>query len=141
MVGVFLWKGRISNHPGRVRKEEAMNFQQMVGEARDLITVKRVFGDPYEKDGVTIIPAARAQGGGGGGGGEGAHGEGKGEGGGFGLSARPAGAFVIKSGEVTWQPAVDVNSVVAVAGAVAIVTLLSLRSIVKARAKAKRAKD
>jgi uncharacterized spore protein YtfJ len=29
-----------------------------------------VFGEPYEKDGVTIIPAARIRGGAGGGGGE-----------------------------------------------------------------------
>jgi uncharacterized spore protein YtfJ len=120
-----------------------MDVQQVVGQARDMITVKRVFGDPYEKDGVTIIPAAKVQGGGGGGGGEGPSGEGKsegkGEGGGFGLSARPAGAYVVKHGEVEWQPAVDINRIVAVAGAVAIVTLLSLRSIVKARSKAKRA--
>lgn len=119
-----------------------MEVQQLIAQAQDMITVKRVFGDPYEKDGVTIIPAAKVQGGGGGGGGEGPSGKGgKGEGGGFGLSARPAGAYVIKNGEVTWQPAVDIGSVVAVAGAVAIVTLLSLRSIVKARAKARRAKD
>lgn len=46
-----------------------MDVQRMIAEARDVITVKRVFGDPYEKDGVTIIPAATVQGGGGGGGG------------------------------------------------------------------------
>jgi uncharacterized spore protein YtfJ len=117
-----------------------MVVQQVIEQARDAMTVKRVFGDPYEKDGVTIIPAAKVQGGGGGGGGEGPTGEGKGEGGGFGLSARPAGAYVIRSGEVTWQPAVDVNSAVAIAGAVAIAAFLSLRSIVKARAKAIRAR-
>jgi uncharacterized spore protein YtfJ len=118
-----------------------MDAQRMIDEARDIITVKRVFGDPYEKDGVTIIPAATVQGGGGGGGGEGPSGQGKGEGGGFGLSARPAGAYVINNGEVTWQPAVDVNRVVAVGGAVAMVAFLMLRSIIRARAKARRARD
>jgi uncharacterized spore protein YtfJ len=116
-----------------------MDVQQLIAQARDMITVKRVFGDPYEKDGVTIIPAATVQGGGGGGGGEGPSGEGKGGGGGGGISARPAGAFVIKNGEVTWQPAVDINRAVAVGGAVAIVAFLSVRSIARARAKAKRA--
>lgn len=53
----------------------------------------------------------------------------------------PAGAYVINNGEVTWQPAVDVNRVVAVGGAVAMVAFLTLRSIVRARAKARRAQD
>jgi uncharacterized spore protein YtfJ len=117
-----------------------MDVQRLISEARDVITVKRVFGDPYEKDGVTIIPAATVQGGGGGGGGEGPDSQGKGGGGGFGLSVRPAGAYVINNGEVTWQPAVDVNRVVAVGGAVAMVAFLMFRSIVRARAKARRAK-
>jgi uncharacterized spore protein YtfJ len=118
-----------------------MDVQRLISEARDVITVKRVFGDPYEKDGVTIIPAATVQGGGGGGGGEGPDSQGKGGGGGFGLSVRPAGAYVINNGEVTWQPAVDVNRVVAVGGAVAMVAFLMFRSIVRARAKARKAKD
>ncbi len=118
-----------------------MDVQRLISEARDVITVKRVFGDPYEKDGVTIIPAATVQGGGGGGGGEGPDSQGKGGGGGFGLSVRPAGAYVINNGEVTWQPAVDVNRVVAVGGAVAMVAFLMFRSIVRTRAKARKAKD
>jgi uncharacterized spore protein YtfJ len=55
-----------------------MDVQQLIAQGRDMITAKRVFGDPYEKDGITIIPAATVQGGGGGGGGEGPGGEGKG---------------------------------------------------------------
>lgn len=117
-----------------------MDIQQIIAQARDVITVKRVFGDPYEKDGVTVIPAAKVQGGGGGGGGESPGGQGKGEGAGFGLSARPAGAYVVRNGDVMWQPAVDMNRLVAVAGAVAIAAFLSLRSIVRARAKARRAR-
>ena len=38
---------------------------------RDAMTVKGVFGEAYELDGVTIIPVARVSGGAGGGGGEG----------------------------------------------------------------------
>ena len=40
-----------------------MEVQEVIAQARDALTVKRVFGEPYEKDGVTIIPAARVQGG------------------------------------------------------------------------------
>lgn len=113
-----------------------MDVQRMIAEARDMITVKRVFGDPYDAEGVTIIPAAAVRGGGGGGGGEGPDGQGKGEGGGFGVDARPSGAFVIRGGEVSWRPAVDVNRMVAIGAAVAIVGLLAIRSIARARARA-----
>ena len=75
---------------------QSMNdVQKTIEQAKEALTVRRVFGDPYEKNGVTVIPAARVQGGAGGGVGEGPEGEGKGTGGGFGLNARPAGAFVI----------------------------------------------
>jgi uncharacterized spore protein YtfJ len=99
--------------------------------------VKRVFGEPYEKDGVTMIPVARVQGGGGGGGGEAPEGQGKGSGGGFGMSARPVGAFQIRGGEMTWKPAVDLNRIILGGQIVAIVTLLTIRSIVKTRANVK----
>ena len=39
-----------------------MDVFEMVSQAREAITVRRVFGDPYEKDGVTIIPAAKVRG-------------------------------------------------------------------------------
>lgn len=114
-----------------------MDVTDVIGQARDAITVKRVFGDPYEKNGVTLIPAAKVQGGAGGGSGESPEGQGKGSGSGFGVSARPAGAYIIRDGQVTWQPAVDVNRVIAVGGAVALVFLFTLRSIAKARTKAR----
>ena len=64
-----------------------MEVQDVIAQARDAITVKRVFGEPYEKDGVTVIPAAKVQGGAGGGGGEDPEGQAKGSGSGFGVSA------------------------------------------------------
>ena len=114
-----------------------MEAQDVIAQARDALTVKRVFGEPYEKNGVTVIPVARVQGGAGGGGGEGPEGQGKGSGSGFGISARPVGAFVIQGDEMTWRPAVDVNRIVLGGQIVAVVALLTIRSIVKARAKAK----
>jgi hypothetical protein len=33
-----------------------MEVHNVIAQARDALTVKRVFGEPYEKDGVAIIP-------------------------------------------------------------------------------------
>ena len=115
-----------------------MEIQDVITQARDTMTVKRVYGEPYEKEGMTVIPAARVQGGAGGGGGEGPQGEGKGSGTGFGMNARPVGAFMIRGSEMTWRPAVDVNRIILGAQVVAVVALLTVRAIVKARAKALR---
>ena len=114
-----------------------MAVQDVIAQARDSLTVKRVFGESYEKNGVTVIPAARIQGGAGGGGGEGPEGQGKGSGSGFGLSARPAGAYVIRGDKVAWRPALDVNRIILGAQIVAVVAFLSCRSVMKARAKAR----
>jgi uncharacterized spore protein YtfJ len=91
--------------------------------ARDAMTVKRVYGDPVQSDGVTVVPAAAVRGGAGGGGEGGPEGGG---GGGFGIVARPIGAYVIRDGSVSWRPAVDVNRVLLLAAAV--VLLLARRA-------------
>jgi uncharacterized spore protein YtfJ len=128
--------GRMENDTER--REQSMEVQDVIAQARDTLTVKRVFGEPYEKDGVTIIPAARIQGGAGGGSGEDPDGQGKGSGSGFGLTARPVGAFIIRDGELSWRPAVDVNRIVLGGQVVVVVALLTIRAIIKARAKARR---
>lgn len=104
--------------------------QETLAGVRDSLTVKRVFGDPFEKNGVTVIPAASVAGGGGGGGGEGSGDEGTGQGfgTGFGMSARPAGAYVIRGDTVTWQPAIDVNRLAA-----GVLVFLTLRLILGRR--------
>jgi uncharacterized spore protein YtfJ len=112
-----------------------METQDVIVQARDALTVKRVFGDPYEKDGVTVIPAARVQGGAGAGGGEDPEGQARGSGGGFGMTARPVGAFVIRDGELSWRPAVDVNRIVLGGQLVVVAALLTVRAIIRARAK------
>jgi uncharacterized spore protein YtfJ len=114
-----------------------MKLEQLIAAAKDAATIKRVYGDPYEKDGVTIITAATVAGGAGGGGGQSERGD-EGEGGGFGVNARPAGAYIISGDDVVWRPAVDVNRLVATVGAVAIAYLISRARIQRARAKASR---
>lgn len=98
--------------------------------ARDVLTVRRVYGEAVERDGVTIIPAANVRGGGGGGGDVAGNG-----GGGFGVSASPAGAYVIREGRVRWEPALDLNRVIFMGQIAGIVLLLTVRSVVKALAK------
>jgi len=111
--------------------------------------VKRVFGDPIEKDGVTIIPVARVMGGAGAGGGEedaekmtgaastesgapGAAAVGAASFGmGFGVMSSPAGVYVIKGDKVRWEPAVNVERLVATGGIVAVLILLASRSILR----------
>ncbi len=94
-------------------KEFEAVFDQVRG-SRDALSVRRVFGDPYELDGVTVIPVARVIGGAGGGGGTGegpdGKGTGSGSGTGFGLSARGIGVYEVRDGKVEWKPAIDVTS-------------------------------
>ena len=94
----------------------------------DALHVKRVFGEPIERDGALFIPAARVRGGSIGGG------DNEGNGGsGFGITAKPAGMYVIRDGTATWQPALDLNRVILGGQIVGIVALLVLRSILKRR--------
>ena len=96
----------------------------------------KVFGTPVTQDGVTVLPVARITGGGGGGGGTGPAPEGgqnRGTGGGLGLTAKPLGVFVIKGGEVTWRPVVDVGRVILGGQIVAVVALRTIRALIKAR--------
>jgi uncharacterized spore protein YtfJ len=88
-----------------------------LGAVKDTMTVSRVFGESYQVNGVTIVPVASVRGGGGGGGGEGSapggEGTGTGAGLGFGVMVRPLGIYIVKDGEVSWQPAIDVLRLVA----------------------------
>jgi uncharacterized spore protein YtfJ len=105
-----------------------------IRDAREALSVRRVFGDPYEIDGTTIVPVARIGGGGGGGAGEGRNEQeaGGGFGSGFGLHAQPLGIYEIRDGEVAWRPTVDVTRLVRGAQALAAVvtvctTLVAIR--------------
>ena len=100
-----------------------MEVQELISGARDVLSVKRVYGDPYEKNGLTLIPAANVRGGGGLGTGEAEGGE-SGTGGGFGLIARPSGAWIIEDGRATWRPAIDVNRIILGGQLVAITAIL-----------------
>jgi uncharacterized spore protein YtfJ len=114
-----------------------VDVDQLLQQTRDALTVTRVFGEPHELNGVTVIPAAIVRGAGGGGGGEGRGpegiGTGSGSGGGFGLAARPAGVFAIEGDTVRWRPALNMNRIVVGGQVVMIVALLVLRSVLRRR--------
>lgn len=111
-----------------------MNVEDVVSGAEGALNLKSVYGEIYEKNGTSILPAAKVTGGAGGGEGEDeAHREGKGSG--FGIRAKPTGVFVIRDDSVVWKAAFDWNRIILGAQMVAIVALVTLRSIIKARAK------
>src|SRR5256885_11734746 len=111
---------------------QTMNVQEILAKAQDSVSVQRVYGAPIERDGLTVIPAASVSGGGGGGGGGPAD---AGGGVGYGVRARPVGAFVIKGGEVRWEPALDSTRIALRGMLVPIVALIVARSIVKTLAR------
>lgn len=101
---------------------------------RDSLTVGRVFGEPYELDGVTLIPVARVTGAGGAGGGESTDKDepGSGYGGGFAMDARPVGVYEVRGDAVNWKPTMDAtrlakNGQVLAGIALVCFTLLMLR--------------
>ncbi len=122
--------------------EEVANMARIgpVETIADVLTTLKpnlVFTEPYERNGVTVIPAAKVQGGAGGGGGEDPEHGATGGGSGFGLMARPAGAFIIKDGEVIWRPAIDMNRMILGWQIVLVAMALAWRSVAKARTRVK----
>ncbi len=118
--------------------------------AQEAFSVRRVFGEAYERDGALVIPVARVWGATGTGSGAGevgipadAEGEdvpaggqlGHGGGGGFGVHVKAVGVFVVDGDGAHWRPALDVNRVILggqLVGAVA-VTVLGLALAVRRR--------
>jgi uncharacterized spore protein YtfJ len=104
---------------------------------RDALTIGRVFGDPYEVDGLTVIPVARVTGGAGGGAGESSEGDtpGAGFGTAFGMEARGIGVYQVRDGEVTWKPAVDVTRIAKGGQVLTGIALVCLTLILLGRAR------
>ena len=109
-----------------------MDAATILAQARDALTVQRVFGEPIVRDGVTIVPVAVIRGGGGGGQGTAPVKDTTqvttGGGVGFGIQASPLGVYVIKGDTVRWLPAVDVNRMLLAMIAMAIAMTRLMRS-------------
>ncbi|MGB9373106.1 MAG: spore germination protein GerW family protein [Jiangellales bacterium] len=95
-----------------------MDVARMLEVARDQMTVGRVFGDPIEKDGVTLVPVAMVMGGVGGGEGSSEQHD-QGEGGGYGILARPLGVYVIGGDTVRFKPVINADRVLTSAAVLA----------------------
>ena len=111
-----------------------MDFAELVDRSREQLSARMVFGEPVEREGIVMVPAARVRGGGGGG----AGGEPGETGGGFGVTATPAGAFIFGDGKVRWRPAVNPNQIVLGGQLVAATALLVFGSILRERARVRR---
>jgi uncharacterized spore protein YtfJ len=110
-----------------------MELPEVLGRAAEAAQVRRVFGEPIEREGLTVVPAAEVRGGAGGGQGRGPKegSDSEGAGGGYGFTARPAGVFVIRGDQVEWRPALDLGKVILGGQLVAITALLVLRSLLR----------
>jgi hypothetical protein len=129
-------------HPPRLRSTSdklgfptrggRMDVADLMSKAKDAVTVKRVFGEPVEKDGLIVIPVAAVLGGGGGGGDD------SGGGGGFGLNARPVGVYVIRGDDVRFEPALDLTAIILGGQKIALLLVRLLFSLRKRRARKRR---
>jgi hypothetical protein len=102
-----------------------MDTQQALNAAEQALKTPHVFGEPVHVDGVTIIPAAAVRGGG--------TSRGRDEQGrrGFGHRARPAGAFIVRNGKLSWRPAIDVNRIIMGGQLVALAAVLSFGPLLR----------
>ncbi|QGQ19574.1 sporulation protein [Cellulomonas sp. JZ18] len=94
--------------------DRAFDPAALVRAAADTFTVRRVFGEAYEHDGVLVVPVARATGAagtgaGGAAAGDAAGGSGDGGGGGWTTHVRPLGVFVVDRDGARWSPVVSVD--------------------------------
>jgi uncharacterized spore protein YtfJ len=113
-----------------------MELPEVFGRAAEAGQVRRVFGEPIEREGLTVLPTAAVRGGAGGGQGRGPKeggSDGEGAGGGYGFIAKPAGVFVIRGDQVEWRPALDLGRVILGGQLVAVAALLVLRSLLRRR--------
>lgn len=86
-----------------------MTPDEILTRVGDQLSVRRVFGEPVERDGLVVIPVAVALGGGGGGSGP----DEQGSGGGLGGMVRGIGVYSIRDGQVRFVPAVDTTALAA----------------------------
>ena len=88
-----------------------------------------IYGEAVERDGVTVIPVAKARWGLGGGGGHRRHGANEGVGGGGGITINPVGYIEIREGRSRFRPIWDPSKVIGLSAAGGFLLLLAVRSL------------
>lgn len=98
MIREAIMEAKKSKKSEKISHETSSFLEKMAQRLGAHANTKAVYGEPVEKDGVTLIPVAKVGYGFGGGGWLGNKGEG-GDGGGGGLGASPVGYIQIKNGK------------------------------------------
>jgi uncharacterized spore protein YtfJ len=99
-----------------------MTPEDLLSRVGEQLGARRVFGEPLERDGITVVPVAVAIGGGGGGSGP----DEQGAGAGFGGMVRGIGVYAISDGQVRFVPAIDATALAALG---VLVTGMVLRAV------------
>lgn len=105
-------------------------LERLAHEIGAAANARQIYGDAVERDGVTVIPVARAVYGFGGGTGANKNAE-TGGGGGGGAVLAPVGYIEIKNGTARFRPARDPLAYAALAAAVAPLVVFTARRLVK----------
>jgi uncharacterized spore protein YtfJ len=98
MIREAIMEPKASKKSEKISQETSSFLEKMAQRLGAHANSKAVYGDPFESDGVTLIPVAKVGYGFGGGGWHGKKDEG-GNGGGGGLGASPMGYIQIKNGQ------------------------------------------
>ncbi|MBC6990521.1 spore germination protein GerW family protein [Hymenobacter sp. BT491] len=107
--------------------------ERLAQQLSTVVSAQTLYGTPVERDGVTVIPVARAQYGFGGGGGTDGSRAG-GSGGGAGVNLTPVGYIELKQGNARFRPIRgSVVPLVAVSGLVALLLLRSVPKLLRKR--------
>ena len=114
---------------GRTRSRPRL-LEWLVSQVGGHARVQAVFGDPVERDGVTVIPVARVRWGVGGGGGSAP--DGQGSGGGGGVAADPIGYIEMSSAGASFRPIGRSFGAVAIL-AIAVGAAIVLRALARVR--------
>jgi uncharacterized spore protein YtfJ len=109
--------------------KESSFIERLAHQLGTTANAKCIYGEPVERDGVTVIPVAKAAYGFGGGSGKQEKGEGAGGGGGVMLT--PVGYIEINNGETRFRPTRDPLALVATILATAPLSLLMVWKITK----------
>ena len=125
-----------SGRPGRSENI----LERLANRIGGSVRVTTIFGEPVEKDGVTVIPVARARWGFGGSSGSGGNTsenqKGEGTGGGGGVIVSPAGYVEVRDGRARFRPIYDpamVTQIIVASGIVAALLLSGVRRLISSR--------
>jgi uncharacterized spore protein YtfJ len=119
-------------------QEQSQLVSELLGRIGETVggkaDVSTIFGDPVQREGVTVIPVAKARFGFGGGGGSGTRegdqsGEGSGGGGGGGVAVGPVGYIEVRDGGAEFKRIRTPNELLALVAAGSLVALTIRRLI------------